>query len=67
MTSEKSVRGETVSKDETGKTVSEAQILGNEEILCKPVEDVLAELGSSPSGLTSEEAAKHLEMYGQTK
>ncbi|HXX87596.1 MAG TPA: HAD-IC family P-type ATPase, partial [Candidatus Acidoferrum sp.] len=64
MTSEKSDRGESVSKDETGKTASEAQLLGNEEILCKPVEDVLADLGSSPSGLTSEQAAKHLEMYG---
>jgi Mg2+-importing ATPase len=64
MTSEKTDRGETVSKDEAKTIESETRVLDNEEILCTPVENVLADLGSSQSGLTSEQAAKHLEIYG---
>jgi len=39
----------------------------NEEILCSSVDDVLSRLGSSQSGLTSEQAEKALETYGRNE
>jgi Mg2+-importing ATPase len=44
-----------------------AQFLSNEEIMCTPVEDVLSRLGSSQSGLHSEQAVKLLEVYGRNE
>ena len=38
--------------------------IGPEEILFSPTEEVLTRLGTSRSGLTSEEAKKRLEIYG---
>jgi len=42
-------------------------LLSNEEILCFPIADVLARLGSSSSGLTLEQVEKHLEVYGHNE
>jgi Mg2+-importing ATPase len=64
MASEKIDRGETVSKDEAEKTLDGAHFLENEEILCTPIDEVLARLGSSQSGLALEQPAKLLEIYG---
>ncbi len=39
----------------------------NEKILCSSIDEVLAQLGSSQSGLTSEAAGKALETYGRNE
>jgi len=50
-------------KKDTDEKPSGAQIT-NEEILCSPVEEVLAKFKSSMSGLTSTDAEDHLRTYG---
>jgi Mg2+-importing ATPase len=49
---------------DTEKTAGWVQSASLDEILAMPIEDVLARLGTSPSGLTSEEARSRLETYG---
>ncbi len=64
MNNEKTTREESVSNSEAEKANGEATFLEDEEILCTPVENILTRLGSSQSGLTSEQAARLLEVYG---
>jgi len=51
-------------KKETKKTSSWSQSTSLDEIVAMPIEDVLAKLGTSPSGLSSAEARSRLEEYG---
>jgi len=51
-------------KKDTEKTPSWSQSTSPDEILALPTEDVLAKLGTSPSGLTSQEARSRLQTYG---
>jgi len=41
-----------------------AQSVSNEELLCLPIEEILAKLKSSVSGLTSQQAEEALKVYG---
>jgi Mg2+-importing ATPase len=50
--------------EEPKKPTGWAQTVSNEELLCTPLEDVLAKLESSLSGLSSDHAEKLLETYG---
>lgn len=43
---------------------AEVQAISNEDILCLSVDDVLASLGSSRSGLTGDQAERFLKLYG---
>jgi Mg2+-importing ATPase len=54
-------------KEEAEKPTGWAQTASNEELLCTPIEELLTKLGTSPSGLTSEQAEKLLQVYGRNE
>jgi len=58
----KVMRNESVAKNTNGE--SRANHVSNEEILCLPVDEVIAKLESSHSGLTTDQSEKFLETYG---
>jgi Mg2+-importing ATPase len=51
-------------KRDSQKQIGWAQTASPEEILCVPIDDVLAKLNSSRSGLTSDQAQEALKIYG---
>jgi Mg2+-importing ATPase len=51
-------------REQEKKPLGWAQYATNEEILCSPIDEIFASLKSSPSGLTSEQAAESLKIYG---
>lgn len=55
---------DTVQKKNAKNTEGWTQSITNEDILCLPVNDVLAKLNTSQSGLTSSQAEEHLQTYG---
>jgi len=54
-------------KNNAKKPTGWAQSVSNEELLCLPIDDVLAELKTSRSGLTSAQAEEFLEIYGHNE
>ena len=58
------ITGYSMVKEENARQRKPKPTVDPEEILFLPTEEVLARLGTSQSGLTSEEAKKRLEIYG---
>ena len=48
-------------------TVPAQALISADELLSKPIDELIARLGTSKSGLSSEEAAKRLEVYGRNE
>lgn len=54
----------TSQKNNAKKQAGWAQATGNEDLLCHPIDEVMARLKTSSSGLTSEQANEFLKFYG---
>lgn len=65
MTISKAVN--TAEKKHKEDEMEQDKIVSNEEILCSSIEDVLAKLKTSSSGLTAEQAEDYLKVYGHNE